>query len=329
VEVWTGLEEVPADPGRHAVAVGTFDGVHRGHRVVIGAALEARVPDNGGRGVRAAVLTFDPHPLVVLRPDVAPPAISTLERRLAILDRLGVDAVLVVPFTPELSAQSPESFVVDHLVSGLRAAAVAVGSDFRFGHRASGDVVLLRRLGLEHGFEVREVPLVGADEPVSSTRVRAAIAAGAVDVARDLLARAHCVEGEVVVGDRRGRELGYPTANLAVPEHIAVPPDGVYAGWLVRANGTRLPAAISVGTNPTFGPHSRRVEAYVLDRDDLELYGERVCVEFGWFLRGQVVFPGIEPLLVQMAADVDRTRDLVSGELGPHDPGDPVDRAEV
>ena len=137
MDVWHGLTEVPADSGCHAVAIGTFDGVHRGHRVVIGAALEARTVGDRGRGIRAAVLTFDPHPLVVLRPDVAPPAISTLERRLAILDRLGVDAVLVVPFTRELSAQSPEAFVVDHLVGGLRAAAVAVGSDFRFGRQAS------------------------------------------------------------------------------------------------------------------------------------------------------------------------------------------------
>jgi len=307
MDIWRGLAEIPADRGRHAIAIGTFDGVHRGHRAVIGAALDARTP-----GVRTAVLTFHPHPLVVLRPDTAPPAISTLGRRLAILDRLGVDATLVVPFTHELSAMPPQEFVTDYLVDGLGASAVTVGGGFRFGHRASGDIALLRRLGREHGFEVLEVPLVGADEPVSSTRVRSAIAAGDVELARELLARPHCVEGEVVVGDRRGRELGYPTANLAVPKHIAVPPDGVYAGWLVRADGTRLPAAISVGTNPTFGPHSRRVEAYVLDRDDLELYGEHVCVEFGWYLRGQITFDGIEPLLVQMRADVDRSRELTS-----------------
>ena len=307
MKIWHGLGEVPSDRGRHAVAIGTFDGVHRGHRAVVGAALDAREPDVG-----AAVLTFHPHPLVVLRPDVAPPAISTLERRLAILAGLGVDAALVVPFTRELSALSPEDFVADYVVRGLGATFVAVGSGFHFGHRAAGDVALLRRLGLEHGFAVHQVPLVGADEPVSSTRIRTAIAAGDVESARQLLARPHCVEGEVVVGDRRGRELGYPTANLAVPEHLAVPPDGVYAGWLVRADGTRMPAAISVGTNPTFGPHARRVEAYVLDRDDLELYGERVCVEFGWYLRGQITFDGIDPLLVQMAEDVERSRELTS-----------------
>lgn len=307
MEVWHGLDEIPADRGRHAVAVGTFDGVHRGHRVVVGAALAARAP--GGRG---AVLTFHPHPLVVLRSDVAPPAVSTLERRLLILESLGVDATLVVPFTQELSALSPEEFVIDYLVRGLGASVVAVGSGFRYGHRASGDVDLLRRLGAEHDFVVREVPLVGGEAPVSSTRIRAAIAAGDVATARELLARPHCVEGEVVVGDRRGRELGYPTANLRVPADIAVPPDGVYAGWLVRADGTRMPAAISVGTNPTFGPHARRVEAYVLDRDDLELYGERVCIEFGWCLRGQITFDGIERLLVQMAVDVDRSRELTS-----------------
>ena len=307
MDVWHGLDDIPSDRGRHAVAVGTFDGVHRGHRVVIGAALDARSP-----GVRTAVLTFHPHPLVVLRPDAAPPAISTLARRLLILDSVGVDATLVVPFTRELSALSPEDFVVDYLVRGLGASAVTIGSGFRYGHRASGDVDLLRRLGAEHGFAVHEVPLVGGEEPVSSTRVRAAIAAGDVASARDLLARPHCVEGEVVIGERRGRELGYPTANLAVPAAIAVPPDGVYAGWLVRADGTRMPAAISVGTNPTFGPHARRVEAYVLDRDDLELYGEHVCVEFGWYLRGQITFDGVEPLLVQMADDVHRSRELTA-----------------
>jgi riboflavin kinase/FMN adenylyltransferase len=306
MEVWSGLEGIPPDRGRHAVAVGTFDGVHIGHRVVVGAALGARAS-----GIRVAVLTFHPHPLVVLRPDVAPPAISTLERRLAILAGLGVDATLVVSFTEELSELAPERFVGDYLVQGLGATTVAVGGGFRFGHRAAGDVALLRRLGQDHDFLVHEVPLVGADEPVSSTRIRTAIAAGDVETARELLGRPHCVEGEVVVGDRRGRDLGYPTANLAVPRHLAVPPDGVYAGWLVRADHTRLPAAISVGTNPTFGPHARRVEAYVLDRDDLELYGERVSVEFGWYLRPQITFDGIDPLLVQMAADVERVRALI------------------
>jgi riboflavin kinase/FMN adenylyltransferase len=308
MEVWSGLAEVPPDHGRYAVAVGTFDGVHIGHRAVVGAALGARAT-----GVRVAVLTFHPHPLVVLRPDAAPPAISTLERRLAILSSLGVDATVVVRFDAELSALKPEQFVADYLVGGLGATVVAVGQGFRFGHRAAGDVALLRRLGLEHDFAVHEVPLVGEGQPVSSTSIRTAIASGDVQLAGQLLGRPHSVEGEVVVGDRRGRGLGYPTANLAVPADLAVPPDGVYAGWLLRANGTRLPAAISVGTNPTFGPHARRVEAYALDRDDLELYGEQVSIEFGWHLREMITFGGVEPLLAQMAEDVARTRALTAG----------------
>jgi riboflavin kinase/FMN adenylyltransferase len=307
MEVWSGLAGIPFDRGRHAVAVGTFDGVHIGHRAVVGAALAARSGD------RVAVLTFHPHPLVVLRPDAAPPAISTLERRLAILASLDVDATLVVRFDAELSALEPERFVADYLVRGLGATMVAVGQGFRFGHRAAGDVTLLRRLGLEHDFVVNEVPLVGGGQPVSSTSIRAAIASGSVELAGQLLGRPHSVEGEVVVGDRRGRTLGYPTANLAVPADLAVPPDGVYAGWLVRADGTRLPAAISVGTNPTFGPHARRVEAYALDRDDLELYGELVSIEFGWHLREMITFDSVEPLLAQMAEDVARTRALTAG----------------
>jgi riboflavin kinase/FMN adenylyltransferase len=309
VEVWHGPGVTPPNR-RHAVAVGTFDGVHRGHRAVVAAALAERAP-----GVDVAVLTFDPHPLVVLRPDVAPSALTTLGRRLQLLAELGIDGTLVVPFTRELSELDPVAFVADYLVAGLGVATVAVGAGFRFGHRASGDVALLRKLGDEHGFAVRAVDLVGEGDPVSSTRIRAAIADGRVDEARDLLGRPHVVEGEVVVGDRRGRLLGYPTANLAVPTGIAVPPDGVYAGWLVRADGSRLPAAISVGTNPTFGPHARRVEAYVLDRDDLELYGEHVRVEFGAYLRPMVTFDGVDALLRQMADDVEETRTFVGRDL--------------
>lgn len=304
-----GLDELRAadrPPTGYAVTIGVYDGVHLGHREVV--ARTRAVADGLGAGV--AVVTFDPHPLTVLRPDAAPKALASLDRRLALLESLGVDLVLVLPFSREIAAVSAEDFVADYLVGGLAARAVVVGTGFRFGSRASGDVALLRRLGPRSGFEVHELPLVRRGHTVSSTAIRASISAGDVTAAWHGLGRPHIVEGPVVYGDQRGRELGYPTANLGVPEAFAVPPDGVYAGWLVRADGTRMPAAISVGTNPTFGPHVRRVEAYVLGRTDLELYGEHVAIEFGWWLRGMVAYEGIEPLLVQMADDVQRTREL-------------------
>lgn len=305
--VWRGLDEVPESAGPYAVTIGTFDGVHLGHREVIARTREVAT----GLGVGTAVLTFDPHPLTVVRPDAAPKALASLDRRLAILAYLGVDAVLVVPFTPELAAVSAPDFVARYLADTLHARAVVVGAGFRFGHRAAGDVALLRTIAARSGFEVHDVALVRRGHTVSSTAIRDSIKAGDVTSAWQALGRPHVVEGTVVVGDRRGRELGYPTANLAVPEAYAVPPDGVYAGWLVRADGTRLPAAISVGTNPTFGPHARRVEAYVLDRDDLELYGEQVAIEFGWWLRDMVAYEGVDPLLAQMADDVERSRQLM------------------
>lgn len=307
--VWRSLEEVRAGAvGPYAVTIGVYDGVHLGHREVIGRAVEV----GAGLGIGAAVVTFDPHPLAVLRPDAAPKALASLERRLALFADLGVAAVLVLPFSRELAALSPAEFATSYLVEALQARAVVVGAGFRFGAKAKGDVAYLRTVAPRSGFEVHEVPLVRRGHTVSSTAIRASISAGDVTAAWQGLGRPHVVEGPVVVGDRRGRELGYPTANLAVPEAYAVPPDGVYAGWLVRADGTRLAAAISVGTNPTFGPHVRRVEAYVLDRTDLELYGEQVAIEFGWWLRGMVAYEGIEPLLVQMADDVERTRQLTA-----------------
>jgi riboflavin kinase/FMN adenylyltransferase len=192
-----------------------------------------------------------------------------------------------------------------------------VGENFRFGHRASGDVALLRQLGPTHGFTVAAVPLIGDQlgglgERWSSTAIRALLADGDVVGAAAALGRLHRVEGPVVHGDHRGRELGYPTANLAPDDHSAIPRDGVYAGWLLRASGDRLPAAISIGTNPTFGGTARRVEAYVLDRDDLELYDEHVALDFLERLRDTVRFDGIEPLVAQMALDVGRARDLTA-----------------
>jgi riboflavin kinase/FMN adenylyltransferase len=309
VHVWRSLDDVTAQPPTASVVtIGNFDGVHLGHQALLrGVVAAARA-----RGAEAVVTTFDPHPMTVIHPDSAPPRLTTPAHRLALLQEQGVDAVLVLPFTRELSLWSPAEFVSRVLVSGLHAVEVHVGENFRFGHRAAGDVTTLRELGQAHGFAVVSVPLTGDTTRWSSTYVRQSLAEGDVASAAVALGRPHRVEGPVVEGDKRGRELGYPTANLDLPPGTAVPADGVYAGWLTRADGTRLPAAISIGTNPTFGGTSRRVEAYVLDRDDLELYGEHVAVDFLARLRETVRFDGIEPLLAQMALDVEQARQLTA-----------------
>jgi riboflavin kinase/FMN adenylyltransferase len=312
VRVWHGLDEVPVDAAggsaRSVVTIGNFDGVHLGHRRLL-AGLVTRAREVGADAV---VTTFDPHPMTVIHPDSAPPRLTTLDHRLTLLAEQGVDAVLMLPFTPELSRWAPDEFVRRVLVETLHALEVHVGENFRFGHRAAGDVTTLRAEGDRHRFQVVAVPLAGDHARWSSTYVRQCLAEGDVASAAAALGRLHRVEGPVVEGDKRGRALGYPTANLDLPDDTAIPADGVYAGWLTRADGTRLPAAVSIGTNPTFGGTVRRVEAYVLDRDDLELYGEHVAVDFLQRLRDTVTFDGVEPLLVQMALDVDQARTLTA-----------------
>jgi riboflavin kinase / FMN adenylyltransferase len=273
------------------------------------AGVVARAAETGALPV---VTTFDPHPMTVIHPDSAPVRLTDLERRLDLLEYLGVGATLVLPFTRELSLWEPGRFVDEVLVRALHAAEVHVGVNFRYGHRAAGTVDSLRADGERHGFTVRALPLAGDGARWSSTYVRQCLAEGDVAAAAIALGRPHRVVGPVVEGDKRGRELGYPTANLELGDDIAVPADGVYAGWLVRADGTSLPAAISVGTNPTFGGTVRRVEAYVLDRDDLELYGERVGVEFVERLRETIAFDGVEPLVAQMALDVEQARRITA-----------------
>jgi riboflavin kinase/FMN adenylyltransferase len=310
VQVWRSLDEVGLDDvSRTVVTVGNFDGVHLGHQhLLAGVVARARA-----LGALSVVVTFDPHPMTVIHPDSAPPRLATLEHRLALLEQCEVDAVLVLPFTRELSLWEPAEFVRRVLVDALHAVEVHVGENFRYGHRATGDVTALRADGERHDFTVVALPLAGDTSRWSSTYVRQCLAEGDVASAAAALGRPHRVEGPVVEGDKRGRELGYPTANLDLPPDAAVPDDGVYAGWLTRADGTRLPAAISIGTNPTFGGTTRRVEAYVLDRDDLELYGEHVAVDFLARLRETITFDGVEPLLVQMAEDVDQARVLTAG----------------
>jgi riboflavin kinase/FMN adenylyltransferase len=327
VDRWHGIDDIPADLGPTVVTLGNFDGVHRGHREV----LTRVVREASERGAAPVAVTFDPHPVAVLYPERAPVAVTSLAQRLDALESVGLAATLVLDFTHEFAQQTPEEFVRRTFVEALGAVAVVVGKDTRFGVRNSGDVETLRGLGTVHGFEVVVLEDIGdtsASVPPgapttdatrwSSTQLRAELLEGSVAHAAQILGRPHRVTGTVVHGDHRGRELGYPTANLSQDHEGLVPADGVYAGWLLRldravdAPDRSLPAAISVGTNPTFDGQQRRVEAYVLDRTDLDLYGERVAVEFVERLRPTLRFDGIEPLIVQMAKDVARCREILA-----------------
>lgn len=310
MQIWHDLDDVPPGFGPSVVVIGNFDGVHLGHRSVIRRAREIAVRE----GHTLVAVTFDPHPMAVLRPEHAPSALTTLDVRAGLLAEAGVDHVFALPFSREIAGWSPEEFVDRVLVEGLRAAAVVVGANFRFGSRASGDLTTLRETGEARGFVAEGVALDGGPQVWSSTYVRTCLTAGDVAGAAEALGRPFIVRGVVVVGDRRGRELGYPTANVPIGAGMAAPADGVYAGWLARLDtGERFPAAISVGANPTFaGDRERRVEAYALDREDLELYGVQVEVAFVERLRGMVRFDGIEPLLETMADDVRRTREVLA-----------------
>ncbi|MGI5491732.1 bifunctional riboflavin kinase/FAD synthetase [Microtetraspora malaysiensis] len=312
---WHGLNDVPEDWGRSVVTIGVFDGVHRGHQQMV-----ARAVDMAAKlGLPSVAITFDPHPDEVVRPGSHPPLLTDTRRRAELLGSLGIDAVCVMPFTVEFSRMSPDEFVQTTLVDRLHAAGVVVGENFRFGHKASGDLETLRTLGEKYDFVVEGVPLVSEGEAISSTRIRGRLAEGDVEAAAAELGRPHRVEGVVVRGHQRGRALGFPTANVESPQHTAIPADGVYAGYLrcteapSRYEGELWPAAISVGTNPTFENVARTVEAYALDRDDLDLYGMHVAVDFTTRLRDNLKFDSIEALIEQMHADVAEARRLTSG----------------
>ena len=314
---WHGLESVPPGWGHCVVTIGVFDGIHRGHQSIIAEAVRLA----GERGVPSVLLTFVPHPSEVVRPGSHPPVLTSIVRRAELVERLGVDVFCPLPFTLEFSRMAPDEFVHHALVERLHAAAVVVGENFRFGHKAAGDVALLERLGRTFGFTAHGIPLLTeGDTPLSATYVRSCVQAGDVATAAQVLGRPHRVDGVVERGDQRGRELGFPTANLRTDQWAAVPADGVYAGRVVRLDewgrteaGRPLGvAAISVGTNPTFEVRQRRVEAYVLDfRGDL--YGATVGVEFVERLRGMEKFASVDDLIRQMHADVDRTRALNLG----------------
>ncbi|WP_030164038.1 bifunctional riboflavin kinase/FAD synthetase [Spirillospora albida] len=310
---WDGLDEVPADWGRSVVTIGVFDGVHRGHQRIVGAAAA----EAHRRGLRSVAITFDPHPDEVVRPGTHPPLLASTRRRIELLEGLGTDAVVVVPFTLELSKVPPDEFVQSVLVERLHAAHVIVGEDFRFGHRAKGDVALLRELGEKYDFTAEGMPLVADGGTISSSFIRARLEEGDVAGAAQALGRPHRVEGVVVRGHQRGRALGFPTANLETLPHTAVPADGVYGGWLVcdsdRYPAFRWPAAISIGTNPTFeGAGERTVEAYALDRDDLDLYGEHMAVDFAARIRDTLKFDSIDALIEEMHRDVARAREITA-----------------
>lgn len=311
---WTDRGGASTAPlaGATAVTIGTFDGVHRGHQ-----ALLRRTREVAG-DLPVVAVTFDPHPVAVFAPDRVPARLTSLQRRVELLHEpapgvRGADHVRVLDFDRAMAAWSPGEFVERVLVQDLQARQVVVGENFTFGAKAAGTTHTLRTLCAEHGCDASTLTLVGDDHHVtgqvwSSTRVRALVAEARLREAARLLGRPHEVDGVVTPGDRRGRDLGFPTANVPVQAGVSIPPDGVYAGHLVT-DGTRYPAAVSIGTNPTFEGTERRVESYVMDHGhDLDLYDRHVRVELVEHLRPMVAYRGVDALVEQMHTDVEQAR---------------------
>ena len=316
VQRWQGLKDVPTGWGRSVVTIGVFDGVHRGHQSIIADA----VAQSAELGVPSVLITFVPHPSEVVRPGTHPPVLTSLVRRAELVEQLGVDVFCALPFTLELSRLAPAEFVHATLVDRLHVSSVIVGENFRFGNKAAGDVDTLTELGRRFGFAVRGSHLLAErDTTLSATYVRSCVQAGDMRTAAEILGRPHRLDGVVERGDQRGRELGYPTANLRTEHWAAVPADGVYAGRVVLLDewGRTLDApalgtaAISVGTNPTFDVRQRRVEAFVLDFAG-DLYGANIGVEFVERLRGMERYDGVEALVAQMDLDVQQTRAMLA-----------------
>jgi riboflavin kinase/FMN adenylyltransferase len=323
VYIWNDPSEVPADFGPSVVTFGNFDGVHRGHQQVLSELIRtARL-----YGAKSVAVTFDPHPALVHRPESAPEMIMGLRDKLEALGEVGLDAILVMKYSLDLASLTPEEFVRQVFVDSLHASHVVIGHDSRFGRGNSGDLETMKELGGKFGFGVQVISEFGSegyplhddggkDRRCSSTWVREALQEGDVATAAAVLGRPHRMRGEVVHGAARGRALGFPTANLAPEASGFIPADGIYAGWLVDQSGTRWPAAISVGSNPTFDGVSRQVEAHVIDRpeesvEDFDLYGQTVIVEFVQRLRGMVAYRGPEALVDQMRLDVVQAHDLL------------------
>jgi riboflavin kinase/FMN adenylyltransferase len=315
MEVIRDVESCPRPESGTAVTIGAFDGVHLGHRAVIASLRE--VADE--RGLQSAVVTFDRHPASVVRPESAPLLLTDLDQKLELLAECGVDYTLVVRFDEVRAKEAAPDFVEEVLVGCLNASLVAVGEDFHFGHRRSGNVALLEQMGADLGFDVVGHRLVGLDDapdaaPVSSTRIRAALRDGEIDAATEMLGRPHEVRGTVGHGDARARDLGFRTANLDVPETICLPADGVYAGWYLTPDGVAHPSAMNLGRRPTFYEQADRslLEAHLLDFD-ADLYGQPARVQFVRRLRDELKFDSVEALVEQMARDVDDTRALLTG----------------
>jgi riboflavin kinase / FMN adenylyltransferase len=313
VQRWRGLEAAPSDWGRCVVTIGVFDGVHRGHAQIIAEAVrtaaELQLP--------SVLITFTPHPAEVVRPGSHPPQLTTLMRRAELVEELGIDVFCALPFSLEFSRLEPAEFVHRTLVARLHASHVVVGENFRFGHRAAGDLDSLIDLGHTFGFQAHGTALLrDGQTPISATYIRSCVQAGDMDAATAALGRPHRLDGLVERGDQRGREIGFPTANLRSERYAAVPTDGVYAGRVVQLTewgataGPLADAAISIGTNPTFEGRERRVEAYLLDFDG-DLYGQGIGIEFVHRLRGMLRFDSVERLVDQMNDDVARTRKLL------------------
>lgn len=305
MEVVDDLAHCPHPPEGTVVTIGAYDGVHVGHRKLIDEVRKLAT----ARGAASAVATFDRHPAQVVRPESAPKLLTDLPTKLELLADTGIDYAVVIHFDEERSREPAADFVQSVLVGCLNAKLVVVGHDFHFGHRREGNVALLEAMGPGLGFEVQGLELFGTDsETISSTRIREALTAGDVATATAMLGRPHQLRGTVVRGDGRARELGFPTANVAVPDEMCLPADGVYAGTYERPDGTRYPAAISIGRRPTFyADGAVLVEAHLIDFSG-ELYGERARVDVEAYLRGQVRFDGVDVLVEQMRRDVERAR---------------------
>jgi riboflavin kinase/FMN adenylyltransferase len=309
VLVVTDLSVSPWPNERAVITIGAYDGVHRGHRTVI-AQVQARAAELGARSV---VVTFDRHPASVIRPDAAPRLLTNPAQKLELLADTGVDATVVVPFSPEQARETPVDFVERVIVNALRTQAVIVGSDFHFGHMRQGNITLLREMGERHDFTCEPVVLVhradGVDEPISSTAIRRALAGGEIETATRLLGRALEVRGTVVTGDQRGRTIGFATANVEIPNGMCLPSDGVYAGLYRRPDGSEHACAINLGRRPTFYVNAEHslLEAHLLDFAG-DLYGEDAAVTFVAFLRSEKQFAGIDELKTQLKLDVEHAR---------------------
>lgn len=311
--VVTDLDRQPWANERAVITIGAYDGVHRGHQAVIDH-VRSRAAELGAKSV---VVTFDRHPASVVRPESAPPLLTSSAQKMELLEATGLDAVVIVPFDERQAAESPESFVDRVLVSCLRTQTIVVGEDFHFGRHRDGNVNLLRKMGIESDFEVEPIELIaradGIDEPVSSTAIRRALAGGDISRANAMLGHPFEIRGKVFPGDQRGRLLGFPTANVEVRNGACLPADGVYAGWYERPDGVIYPCAINLGRRPTFYEHadSSLLEAHLLDVD-VELYGEDASVRFEHFLRSERKFDGVDALIAQLGLDIANARELLS-----------------